>query len=160
MTRASSAASAIALLATSLFAAGCYTMNAELPGTLRPDLAATDVEPVGSFSIEKSNTFFFWGLAGVPTADFFASDLRREVAAKRGDGVQNLTWESQFGCIDLLLGRLTCGLISPRTYKLSGEVVRIKAAALPGAPPSSPSSPSAPSPSPSSPSPRKTGQSW
>ena len=144
-----------ALLPMWLLAAGCFTMNAEMPGTLRPDLAATDVEPVGSFSIQKSNTFLFWGLAGAPSAEFFAADLRREVAAKRGDGVQNLTWESEFGCIDLLLGRLTCGLVSPRTYKLSGEVVRIKARPLPGAPPSP-----VPVPASSPAKQRKTGQTY
>lgn len=122
---------------------GCFTVNADLPGTLRSDVTKDDVETVGRFDVQKGNSFLFWGLTGQPPPDFIASELKREVKAKNGDGVQNLEYHSEFGCMDILLSSVTCGILAPRTFRFTGDIVRIRKPALsggaaasdPGAPP-------------------------
>lgn len=115
---------------------GCFTVNADLPGSLRSDVTKDDVETVGHFDVQKGNTFMFWGLSGQPPADFIATELAREVKAKNGDGVQNFQYQSEFGCMDILLGSITCGILSPRTFHFSGDVVRIRKPTLAGGAPS------------------------
>jgi hypothetical protein len=111
---------------------GCYTVHADLPGTLRSDVAETDVEKVGQFDVQKGNNFLLWGLVGAPPADFISQELAREVKAKNGDGVRNFEYHSEFGCVDLLLTSVTCGIFSPKTFHFKGDVVRIRKPALSG----------------------------
>jgi hypothetical protein len=113
-----------------LGAAGCYTVNAQLPGAIRND--KPEVEKVGQVNIEKSNYFFLAGLVGDPGPEFFAAELKKQVQAKGGDGVSNLTYESQLGCVDLIITGCTIGIVAPRSYKMSGDIVRIKSAPLAG----------------------------
>ncbi len=140
----------ISLLA--LAAAGCFTVNAELPGTLRGDVSEPEIEKVGTLSIEKTNWFFAWGLVGAPPKDFFSTDIQKAVQAKGADGVANLKYESQEGCVDWGISGCTGYLVAPRTFKVTGDIVRIKKAPLPGKPAkvasSSSSSSSSASPSP------------
>jgi hypothetical protein len=75
-----------------------------------------------------------FGLVGSPPPEYFADELRREVKSKGGDGMRNVTYEAQFGCFDLVIGTCTGGLVAPRTSKVSGEVVKLKAAPIPGKP--------------------------
>lgn len=111
---------------------GCYTVEANLPGTLRNDLKPDQTETVGKVKIEKGNWFFLWGLMGNPPPDFFSTELKQQVKAKGGDGVSGLTYESQAGCVDLLIGALTGGCISPMSFTVSGNIVRVKTSPLPG----------------------------
>lgn len=120
------------ILITGSLASGCYTVEANLPGTLRNDLKADQTESAGKVQIEKSHWWFLWGLVGAPPADVFSTELRQQVKSKGGDGVRGLVYESQEGCFDLFIGAITGGCIAPRTLKLSGEIVRIKTAPLPG----------------------------
>jgi len=120
------------LVVATLAASGCFTANAQLPGTLRNDLESNDVESAGRVEIEKTNWFFLFGLVGAPQPNFLSDELKQQVKAKGGDGVRNLTYEAQFGCVDLIVGFLTFQCVSPRTYKVTGEVVKIKAARIPG----------------------------
>ena len=113
---------------------GCYTVNAELPGTLRGDVPAGEVEKVGVITIEKGNMFFLWGLAGGPSKDVFSAEIKRQVRARGADGVTNIQYDAQTGCIDLIIGGVTCGIVSPRSYKMTGDLVKIRAAPLPGTP--------------------------
>ena len=124
--------SAAVLVLAAVPAAGCYTVEANLPGTLRNDVKVDQTENVGQVNIEKGNWFFLWGLMGEPPKDFFSKELRQQVRAKGGDGVSGLTYESQAGCVDLIIGGLTFGCISPMSYKVTGGIVRIKTAPLPG----------------------------
>lgn len=124
------------LLAVVALAAGCMTLNAQLPGTLRGDVEQTDVEKVGSFTYETGNWFFLWGLVGKPPEDIFAKEIRQQVLSKGADGVSNLSVEAKSGCMDLVIGYCTAGIITPRSYVVKGDLVRIKKAPLPGAPPS------------------------
>lgn len=124
----------LALAAAAVLAAGCYTTEAHLPGTLRNDVKSEHLESVGKLQIEKTNWFFLWALIGNPPPDFFSAEIKRQVKAKGGDGVSNMTYESEFGCVDLLVTGVTGGCVAPRTYKLTGDIVRIKAASLPGKP--------------------------
>ena len=136
--------SAVVLACVLSLATGCYTMNADLPGTLRTDVSNDETEKVGTFTIEKTNGWLLGGLVGAPATDFWTADLQREVKAKGGDGAANVVYESQFSFVDMLLGCVTCSIYVPRTYKLSGDIVKIREVALPGSPPKSqaPASPS------------------
>jgi hypothetical protein len=115
-------------------ASGCYTVNADLPGTLRGDVADSEVERVGTVTVEKSQWFFLWGLVGETPKDFVAEELKKQVQSKGADGVANLTWQSQFGCVDLLASACTVGCVTPRSYKVTGDLVRIKKSPLAGKP--------------------------
>jgi hypothetical protein len=112
--------------------AGCYTVNADLPGALRGDVKPEQTEKIGSFSVQKSNTFYLFGLVGAPGPDFFAAELRRQVDDKHADGVASLRIQSEWGCVDLIVSNVTLGCISPRTYTISGDVVRIKTPPIAG----------------------------
>jgi len=125
---------------------GCYTVNADLPGTLRGDIADADVERVGPVTIEQGQWFFLWGLVGETPEDLVAAELKKQVQAKGADGVANLTWQSQFGCVDLLAATCTAGCVTPRTYKVTGDIVRIKKAPLAGKPAKAAEAPLPPSP--------------
>lgn len=117
-----------------LLLSGCFTTRADLPGTLRADVTPTETEKVGTLEIEKTNWFFLWGLAGAPPRDFFANDIQKAVQAKGADGVANLKYESQEGCIDWGVSGCTGYLVAPRTFKVTGDIVRIKKSPLPGKP--------------------------
>lgn len=122
----------VILAFTLALASGCYTVNASLPGTLRSDVKSADTEQLGTLQIEKTNWYFAWGLINEPSADFFSTEIKRQVQAKGADGVSNLTYESEYGCVDILVGGITGGCVAPRTFKVSGNLVRIKPAPLPG----------------------------
>jgi hypothetical protein len=111
---------------------GCFTVNADLPGTLRSDITTADVETAGRLDVQKGHTFLFWGLSGQPPPDFIATELQREVKAKSGDGIQNFEYNSEFGCSDLVLGTVTLGILAPRTFRFTGDIVRIRKPALGG----------------------------
>lgn len=124
----------LSLIAVLVLASGCYTMNAALPGTLRNDVKSDQTEKVGSLKVEKTHWFFIGGLVGAPPDDVFAQEIKKQVQARGADGVANLTYEANEGCTDILISRLTCQLVAPRSYVVSGDIVRIKAAPLPGKP--------------------------
>lgn len=132
----------LGLIAVIALSTGCYTMNASLPGTLRSDVSSKDTETVGSVNIEKTHMFFLWGLVGAPEKSFLIDDLAKQVSAQGGDGVANLRYESQIGCLSLLIGQVTCGIVAPRDYKVTGDIVRIKVPALAGG--QGPAAPTAP----------------
>ena len=127
------ALSLLSSLALAAAASGCYTMNASLPGTLRGDVQAQEQQPVGKLSIEKTNIFFLWGLAGKPADDFFAAEIRSQVQAQGGDGIAGLTYDAKHGVGSLLVGVVTLGFVVPRSYALSGDIVKIKKPSLEGA---------------------------
>src|SRR5688572_6373047 len=122
--------SLVAVLA--LITAGCFTANAQLPGTLRSDLDGADVESAGRVEIEKTNWFFLFGLVGAPQPNFLVDELKQQVKAKGGDGVRNFTYEAQFGCVDLFIGYVMFYCVLFRIYKVMGEVVKIKVSCILG----------------------------
>ncbi len=122
------------LILTCAAASGCMTVNAELPGTLRADVAAADTERIGQLSIEKGNWFFLYGLLGSPDKTFLSADIAKAVQAKGGDGVANLKYESSEGIVDMVIGACSFGCVDPRSYKVTGDIVRIKKPPLPGKP--------------------------
>ena len=115
-------------------ATGCFTVNAELPGTLRGDVTAQDVEKLGDLNVEKGHWFFLGGLVGAPPRDFFAEEIKKQVQAKGGDGVSHLRYESQQGCLDVGIQACSFSIVAPRSYHVTGDIVRIKKAPLPGKP--------------------------
>jgi hypothetical protein len=112
----------------------CYTTRAELPGTLRGDVKASDVEKVGALDVEVEHTFFLDGFVGSTPADFLAVPIRKAVQARGADGVANVVYESEQGCGDTALSTCTLGCFAPRTYRVRGDIVRIRAPRLPGRP--------------------------
>ena len=132
ITRTHTALAAIVVL--SLATQGCFTVNASLPGTVRGDVASSDYEKVGTLNIEKNHWFYVFGLLNAPAENFFADDIKKQVQAKGGDGVANLTYEAQTGCMDLVCTGCSSNIISPRTYKVTGDIVRMKKEAVPGKP--------------------------
>ena len=120
-------------------ASGCMTLNAELPGTLRGDVPKGDTEKVGDLKIEKNNMYLLWGVAnlGAPDKKVFEEEILKQVKAKGGDGVANLKYDANEGCVDLLLSTCTVGIIAPRQYTLTGDIVKIRKEALPGKAPGS-----------------------
>ncbi|MCC7071332.1 MAG: hypothetical protein IT383_08415 [Deltaproteobacteria bacterium] len=120
---------------------GCFTMNAAMPGTLRTDVTAAQTEKVGTLTHETTNWFYICGLLGSPPEDVFAAEIKKQCQAKGADGVANLTYEAQTGCLDFAIGYCTFNIITPRSYKLTGDLVRIKASPLPGKPAKSAAAP-------------------
>ena len=113
---------------------GCYTVNADLPGTLRSDVESRDLEVVGALSIERKHFFAVAGLVGKPPVDMFSEAIRAQVQSRGADGVANLVYESEHTCSDAGIGVCTLGCLAPRTYRLRGDIVRIKAPRVPGRP--------------------------
>ncbi|MBI1948936.1 MAG: hypothetical protein HYS27_24830 [Deltaproteobacteria bacterium] len=124
------------LLAATLALApcACFTMNAELPGVLRNDLTPADQESLGTFTVEGRHWFLVEGLFGKPPRDLLAADIRAAVQKRGGDGATGLRYESEHTCGDTAIGTCTLGCLVPRTYRVTGTVVRIRAPRLPGRP--------------------------
>lgn len=122
------------LVVTLAFASGCYTMNASLPGTLRGDLdPERDVEKVGEVSAEVNHWFIPCGLGAAPETTF-RKELLEQARAQGADGVANMKFEAQGTFFDVVVGTV-CPVLGPRTYRLSGDLVRIKKPPLGGLPP-------------------------
>lgn len=122
-------------VALALFtASGCYTINASLPGTLRGDVEPERVEKVGTFAYEVNHWFIPCGLGAAPEAEI-RKEILRQTKEKGADGVANLKFEAYTGPVDCVLGRV-CPIIQPRTFRVSGDLVRIKKPPLPGQRPS------------------------
>lgn len=122
-------------LALAWLATGCFTLNTALPGALRGDVSDQDVDSVGHFQTEIHHSFTPFGLGEVPD-DPIRAILLEEVKARGADGVRHLRIESYHSCSDVVTGWMTCQFVRPRTYRLSGELVRIRSAPLPGEAPS------------------------
>ncbi len=113
---------------------GCFTMNASLPGTLRGDVEPERLETVGKFEHEVTHWFIPCGLGEAPETAL-RKEILRQVKEQGADGVANLKYEAYTGPVDCLIGRV-CPIVQPRTFRLSGDLVRIKAPPLPGQRPS------------------------
>ena len=120
----------VALIVSTLFSSGCFTINAKLPGTLRGDLSDEDVEVVGTYTYEGTETFILG--YGTKKSTAYYNDLMRAAAAQNADGLTHIRFESYFTKSDWIIRHLTCTCVSPRTYRLSGDLVRIKERPLRG----------------------------
>jgi hypothetical protein len=121
-----------AMLVAAFFMGGCFTFSARVPGTVRGDVDEEAVV-VGQFDRSFTRWYFLWGLVGIGDEEIIARELKAAAQAKNADGVANLIYESEFSCWDYGIGQITCGLLSPRTYRLRGDLVKIE-----GPPPSAP----------------------
>jgi hypothetical protein len=81
---------------------------------------------VDSFDITFTQYFFLWGLVGLTDDELVAHHLKAAAKKKKADGVANLIYESEFTCWDFGINSVTCGIITPRTYRLRGDLVRIE----------------------------------
>jgi hypothetical protein len=122
----------VALLLALVTLSGCYTTRAELPGALRNDVKPADIEKVGALDVEVEHTFYLHGFVGTTPSELLAAPLRKQVQARGADGVANVVYESEQGCGDFALTTCTLGCFAPRTYRVRGDIVRIRAPRLPG----------------------------
>jgi hypothetical protein len=112
---------------------GCYTMRADVPGVMREDV--DDAVVVGTFDARITRMYLLGGLVDpARDDDAFAAAMLEAARAQHADGVANLVFESGFSPGDFALNLLSCGVVSPRTYRLRGDLVRIEGAAVPGGP--------------------------
>jgi hypothetical protein len=125
---------AVAALSASLSVSACFTMNASLPGTLRGDVEPERLETVGRFEHEVNHWFIPCGLGTAPETEL-RKEVLRQVKEQGADGIANMKLEAYNGAFDCLVGRV-CPVIQPRTYRLSGDLVRIRKPPLPGQRPS------------------------
>ena len=119
-------------LCLALSAGGCYALRADVPGVLREDV--DDAVIVGTFDRSVTRTYFLGGLVGPSEDDVFGEMMLAAAREQDADGVANLVFESRFSPVDYVLNVGTCSIVSPRTYRLKGDLVRIDAPLVPGAP--------------------------
>lgn len=105
-------------------ASGCYTTRANIPGVLRDDIDKSALTDLGPLRVEKTQWFVMG--RGEASRDFLAREIEDEVAKARGNGVRSLRYESEFSVLDLIVSRGTLGLLVPRTFRVTGEIVRIR----------------------------------
>lgn len=117
-----------------LWCAGCFTMRAELPGVLRDDVKTEDTENLGPLVVEQQHWFLVHGFFGKAPKDFLSAELKAAVQKRGGDGVAGLKYVSEQSCTDAAIGTCTLGCVVPRTYRITGTVVRIRAPRIPGRP--------------------------
>jgi hypothetical protein len=111
---------------------GCYALRADVPGVLRADV--DDAVIVGTFDASVTRTYFLGGLVGPSDDEVFAELMLAAAREQRADGVANLVFESRFSPVDYVFNVATCSIVSPRTYRLQGDLVRIAGPVVPGAP--------------------------
>ena len=111
-------ATAIAFFASS----GCYTVNADLPGTWRRVEPAEDIVVVGRVDQRHTHVFLLFGLAPQPERSVFAAPLVRAVEASGGDGVANVVIDSEFTVTDAVISGVTLGMVAPRSYRVRAAI--------------------------------------
>lgn len=125
--------SLVTLIITGLQAAGCCTVQSSLPGTLRADVPPEAMTPVGDFEYELTHAFVPCGLGSSPESELRKA-LLTEARQQEADGVTDLSFTVETSPVSCLIGRL-CPVFQSRTYRLRGQLVRLRVPALPGAPP-------------------------
>ncbi len=111
---------------------GCYTLRADVPGVMRDRV--DDAVIVGTFDETVTRTYFFGGLIGPSDQDLFRDAMLESARAHQADGVANLMFEARFSPMDYALSIGTCAVVAPRTYRLKGDLVRLRGAPAPGRP--------------------------
>jgi hypothetical protein len=108
-----------------LLCSACYTVSSNLPGTLRGDVDEEAVV-VGTLDHTFSRWYLFFGLLGLSDDDIIAQEMVRAAQASKANGIANLVYESHFSCLDYGINSVTCGVLSRRTYRVRGDLVRIE----------------------------------
>lgn len=125
---------ALALLVALLTGNGCYTVHADLPGTWRRAAPDEDIVVVGRVDQRHTHFFLLFGLVPQPARSMFAAPLLRAVEDAGADGVANVVVDSEFTATDALIRGVTLGIVSPRSYRVRADIVRIPGAPPPGRP--------------------------
>lgn len=115
---------ALLLLLAGLVASGCYTTRATIPGVLRNDIDKSALTDLGPLRVERTQWFVMG--AGGASSDFLAREIEDQVAKVRGDGVRSLRYETEFSLLDVIVSRCTLGALVPRTFRVTGQIVRIR----------------------------------
>lgn len=108
--------------------AGCATITYDAV-TVEAMVALNRVAPpdayerVGRFATEQRAVFLASRLVTVRDAEL-ESAARRALARYGGDAVINLRIVEEFGLIDAVVGAVAQELISTRTIKLEGDIIR------------------------------------
>ncbi len=125
---------ALVALVACASSAGCYTLRADIPGTWRPAAPHEDIVVVGHVDERVSHVFFLDGLLPQTPTDIYAGPLLRAVEKAGGDGVANVILDSELTTGDVIFRTLTLGIVTPRSYRVRADVVRIPGPPPPGRP--------------------------
>ena len=123
----------VILLLFTVVTAGCFHMRAPLPGALRQDVGER-LEVVGHFETQFTHYYVLHGAFGAPEEDLLYNALLSQARAHGADGVANVTVETSFRITGVAVAICTFSLLHPRTYKLTGDLVKIHAPPLRGRP--------------------------
>ncbi len=115
-------------------ASGCYSMHASLPGTWRRPPPSEDVAVLGRVDVTTTHVWFLGGLVPPPSPDLYSAAVLPKVAAAGGDGIANVVIDTRFEAMDVALSAVTLGIVSPRTYRIRADIVRLSTPAPPGRP--------------------------
>jgi hypothetical protein len=101
----------------------CYRLTTRVPSD-KPILLNSQPELQGNvqkFSLSGSQAYFFWGLVGNDNTVIQTALLKELEEAK---GLQNVKIKMEFSFTDMLLGSLTLGIFTPRSFTITGERVQ------------------------------------
>lgn len=107
----------------SLLLSSCYSLSTQVP-TDKPILLNTSAAVTGNtqpFKRIGSQGYLFWGLVGNDN-QAIQNVLLEEVA--KGSALQKVKIQSEFSFTDMLLGTITLGIYTPRSFTITGEIVQ------------------------------------
>jgi hypothetical protein len=111
-------------VACALLMAGCFTMRYEIPS--EQPRASYDV--IGSFEVQKRASWLILGL--IPMREVEVAELVAEAVEREGgDAATNVVVTAQYDGTDVIVSLLVGGIYNTRSYLVTGDVVRLRAAA-------------------------------
>lgn len=113
------------LLGIQLLLSSCYTLTAHVEDTDKPILVNRSVHYANAqktnFVTEGAQFFFFWGLVG---NDNKAIEDKLLQQLGNQQALQNVKVSSEFSFGDMFVSAITLGIVAPRTFKVTGEVIK------------------------------------
>ena len=117
------------LLITSVLLSGCFAQKyvaGSLDQQAKMSGAAAETQQydvIKSFSVTDRSGWFVFGLIPVAHTDV-QEIVDQEVKSVGGDAVINLTVESKYDFVDVLIGILVGGIYNSRVSYISGDVIK------------------------------------
>jgi hypothetical protein len=113
------------LLGSHLFLSSCYTLTAHVENTDKPILVNRSVlyanAEKSNFVSEGAQYFFFWGLVGNDN-QVIQEKLLQQLGTHQA--LQNVKVSSEFSFGDMLISAITLGIVAPRSFRVTGEVIK------------------------------------
>ncbi len=115
----------LSCLLSSCLLSGCYTLTTQADTSDKPMLVNRSVmyanAPKSRFVSQGTYFFLFWGLVGNEN-DVIQEKLLQQLGSAQA--LQDIKVTSEFVVSDMLISWVTLGMVSPRTFSVSGEVIR------------------------------------